>query len=146
MWKLNTFTFVVFTNTFSHVPNIYNVRLGYNDAPSNTIKVHVQYPLQCYDKTKNYGRYPKTNDDEYQKLIVGMRQATFDVSNHSTTSSSKAKYNPPSLLMYLRSLISSIFWSKKCLLFLMIFMHASIFVCKSCAWIALFERQQNPGI
>ena len=41
----------MFTNTFSLVPNIYNVKLGYNDAPSNTIKVHVQYPLQCYDKT-----------------------------------------------------------------------------------------------
>ena len=26
--------------------------LGYNDAPDNTTKVHVQYPLQCYDKTK----------------------------------------------------------------------------------------------
>ena len=56
-----------------------NVRLGYNDAPSNTIKVHVQYPLQCYDKTKNYERF-NTNDDEFRKLIVGMRRATFDVS------------------------------------------------------------------
>ena len=46
-----TFTFVVFTNTFNLVPNIYKVRLGYNDAPSNTIKVHIQYSLQCYDKT-----------------------------------------------------------------------------------------------
>ena len=90
MWKVITFTFVVVTNTFNIVPNIYNVSLGYNDAPSNTIKVHDQYFLQCYDKTKDYETF--MNDDEYQILIVGMRHATFDVSNHSTTSTSKANY------------------------------------------------------
>ena len=63
--KTKSFTFVVFTNTFNIVPEIYNVRLGYNDAPSNTIKVHFQYPLQCYDKTETYERF-NTNDDKYQ--------------------------------------------------------------------------------
>jgi hypothetical protein len=37
-----------------------------------------------------------TNDNEYLTL-VGMRRANFEVSNHSTASSSKAKRNPPSL-------------------------------------------------
>ncbi len=62
----------MFTNTFNLVPNVYNVRLGYNDAPSNIIKVHIQYSLQCYDKTKDYEKF--TNDDEYRKQIVGMRR------------------------------------------------------------------------
>ena len=38
-----------------------------------------------------------TTDEEYLKLVVGMRQTTFEVSNHSTVFSSKAKRNPPSL-------------------------------------------------
>ena len=94
----------MFTNTFNLVPYIDNVRLGYKDAPSNIIKVHVQYSLQYVDKIKDYEKF--TNDDEYQKLIVGMRWATFNVSNHSTTSSSKAKRNPPSApsIIYKRSL------------------------------------------
>ncbi len=39
----------------------------------------------------------------------------------------------------LRSLISSSDWSKKSLLFLMIFMHTSMPVCKSCACTALLN-------
>ena len=44
----------------------------------------------------NFERH-KTNDDEYLKLVVGMRQTTFEVSNLSTASSSKAKHIPPRL-------------------------------------------------
>ena len=42
----------MFTNTLNLIPNIYNVKLGYNDVLSNIIKVHVQYPLQSHDKKK----------------------------------------------------------------------------------------------
>ena len=42
-----------------------------------------------------------TNDDEYLKIVGGIRGggggATFEVSNHSMLSSSKAKRNPQSL-------------------------------------------------
>ena len=38
----------------------------------------------------NYERF-STNDNEYLKLVDGMRRATFKVSNHSTLSSSKAE-------------------------------------------------------
>ena len=62
----------MFTKTFNLVPNVYSVRLGYNDTPFNMIKVHIQYSLQCYDKTKDYEKF--SNDDEYQKQIVGMRR------------------------------------------------------------------------
>ena len=38
-----------------------------------------------------------TNDDEYLKLVVGMRRTTSEVCNHSTMCPSKEKRNPPSL-------------------------------------------------
>ena len=42
----------------------------------------------------NYERF-NTNDDEYLKLIDGMRGATHEVSNHSTFSSSKKSHDIP---------------------------------------------------
>ena len=47
-------------------------------------------------KLMNYERF-NINNDEYLKLDDGMRGTTFEVSNYSTLSYSKAKCNPPIL-------------------------------------------------
>jgi hypothetical protein len=83
----------VFTNTFNIVPNIYNVSLNI----TMHLPVLSRYTFNIlYNVLIRQKIMRNSNVDKYQKVIVDMRRVTFDVSNHSTTSSSKAKCNPPS--------------------------------------------------
>ena len=73
MWKVRTFSFVVFTNTFNIVPNIYNVSLNITmHLPElSRYTFNILYNVLIRQKIMR-----NSNVDKYRKLIVGMRRVT----------------------------------------------------------------------